>query len=462
MATVATAAPPRKPMPQEPLEVLLMAVQHKCASGDFHGAHALAARAAATHADSAPAADLHGTLCLQLGNLSEAVPSLERAMRLMPTNWRVATNLASGLLQLGRGAEAVAAARRSVDLQPKLLTAHLVLANALRLTGDLQGALASARDALRLNDTVNGAQHAETLPDAALLLLGDILVDLGQLKEAWQHALTAANAAQHTGAAMARACVLAGRVQEANGQYEGALAAYEKATRLDPEARRPVQLRTAVITQVLRSCLVAKRDDIFIATYPKSGTTWMQQVVCMLSGEPADVDIQMRAPYVEAALATSVFSLASLAALPPPRIFKTHAAWPQLPVAGCTASAPPDQVRVVVVVRDPRDVMVSLYYHSRSIKGISYRGSWSEWFESFLAGTVPLPMAASNDGTGEGGNSCDWFEHTVGWWRVSKAHPRSVLWVRYEDLLVDPLAQVRKVEQFLGGGTTRDEARYVV
>ena len=57
--------------------------------------------------------------------------------------------------------------------------------------------------------------------------------------------------------------------------------------------------------------------------------------------------------------------------LPGSRIFKTHASFGDLPVAGCTATAPPPRARVIVVVRDPRDVMVSLYYHSRSIKGIS-------------------------------------------------------------------------------------------
>ena len=91
----------------------------------------------------------------------------------------------------------------------------------------------------------------------------------------------------------------------------------------------------------------------------------------MLCGEPADVDIQMRAPYIEAAVATCVFSLAKLNALPPPRLFKTHAAWADLPLAGCVASAPPP-AKVIVVVRDPRDVMVSLYYHSRALKGISW------------------------------------------------------------------------------------------
>ena len=78
-------------------------------------------------------------------------------------------------------------------------------------------------------------------------------------------------------------------------------------------------------------------------------------------------------------------------------------------------------------VRDPRDVMVSLYYHSRSITGISYQGSWDEWFEDFLAGRAPLPMAAPRGDAGaratDAGaraesrpppaNPNDWFEHTL-------------------------------------------------
>jgi len=39
------------------------------------------------------------------------------------------------------------------------------------------------------------------------------------------------------------------------------------------------------------------------------------------------------------------------------------------------------QVRVVALIRDPRDVCVSLYHHSRAIKGISYKGTWDEWVD---------------------------------------------------------------------------------
>ena len=45
----------------------------------------------------------------------------------------------------------------------------------------------------------------------------------------------------------------------------------------------------------------------------------------------------------------------------------------------------------------------------------------------------------------------------VGWWEVSRANPRSVLWVRYEDLLATPLEQVRQVARFVRPAAARNE-----
>ena len=457
--------------------------------------------------DAAAVAYVHGCLCLKLSELEAAVASFERALSLDASDWRSALNLASSHLRLERGPDAVRAACRVTTLMPTFVAGHVVLASAHRLCGARAAALCAAREARRLHSLhamqpleAQGLEHE--LPG---LLLGDLLVDDGHddadLQEAWMLATEAANAAtaalsqvQVTASCsgggagagargavadaasaasaatiqqqMALACTLAGRVQQAAGAHEGAMAAYTKAIACRPtRAARPTRLRTALVTKALRSCLPACTGDIFVATFPKSGTTWMQQVACMLCGEPADVDLQMRAPYVEAALATGAFTLPALRALRTPRIFKTHAAWADLPVAGCTAHAPPPECRILVVVRDPRDVMVSLFYHSRSIKGIAYSGTWDEWFDAFVSGTAPLPMSVSGGGgVGGGGGDeqaasngrCDWFEHVLGWWRVSQAHPRQVLLVRYEAMLAEPLEQVRKVARLVAPAAVED------
>ena len=102
---------------------------------------------------------------------------------------------------------------------------------------------------------------------------------------------------------------------------------------------------------------------------------------------------------------------------------------------------------------------VSLYYHSRSIKGISYSGTWDEWFEEFVGGTAPLPMAAGGSADAISADASDWFAHTLGWWRVHRACPQRVLWVRYEEMLASPLAEVRRVARVVAPAALDDDAR---
>ena len=85
-----------------------------------------------------------------------------------------------------------------------------------------------------------------------------------------------------------------------------------------------------------------------------------------------------------------------------------------------------------------------------------WQGTWDEWFEAFLDGSAPVPMAAPS---GSGGGDHDWFSHTLGWWAMANAHPASVLWVRYEALLAQPLAEVRRVASFVTPSTAHDDAR---
>ena len=68
-------------------------------------------------------------------------------------------------------------------------------------------------------------------------------------------------------------------------------------------------------------------------------------------------------------------------------------------------------------------------------------------------------MAASSASLEEARRSCDWFEHTLGWWAVAAAHPSQVLFVTYESLLAAPLPQVRRVAQLIAPELAHDEAK---
>ena len=72
-------------------------------------------------------------------------------------------------------------------------------------------------------------------------------------------------------------------------------------------------------------------------------------------------------------------------------------------------------------------------------------------------------MQASADLNGKAkkggrGSKSDWFSHTLGWWRVAQANPSQVLWVRYEEMLAEPLQSVRKVARLVAPEKADDEA----
>jgi hypothetical protein len=162
-------------------------------------------------------------------------------------------------------------------------------------------------------------------------------------------------------------------------------------------------------------------DDVFVATYPRSGTTWMQFLLHLLVRPEVEFrHINDACPWLERSLAVGSVEPQALARLPSPRIFKTHLLRQWLPREG----------RFVVLVRDPADVAVSYYELYRAYLG--YQGSLDEFLERFVAGRVQYGS---------------WWAHVRGWER--HVGP-SVLLVRYEGLRADPAGQLRRVAQFAG------------
>lgn len=97
-------------------------------------------------------------------------------------------------------------------------------------------------------------------------------------------------------------------------------------------------------------------DDIVIATYAKSGTTWLQQIVGQLvfKGDP-EVAVAALSPWLDLRIPPAPVKLAALAAQTHRRFIKTH-----LPVDALVWSP---RAKYLYVARDGRDVVWSLYNH---------------------------------------------------------------------------------------------------
>ena len=115
-----------------------------------------------------------GTLLLQTGDASEAVPALGEAVRLRPDDAEARTNLGQALVRAGRLESALPEFRAAIALAPDLAEAHLGLGTALAAIGHLDEAADRLRSAARL---APGSADAQ-------LDLGNVLLRQGQEREA--------------------------------------------------------------------------------------------------------------------------------------------------------------------------------------------------------------------------------------------------------------------------------------
>jgi tetratricopeptide (TPR) repeat protein len=142
------------------------------------GREALAAyqRALAVQPGFLPALQAQGRTQLRLQEYAAAERSLAEAVRVMPTNATVHSDLGVALEQLGRPAEALSHFERATALSPNLAEAQHNLGLLHAAQGRLQPALLSLERALALQPQ-NAALHANR---------GNVLADLGRTSEALQ------------------------------------------------------------------------------------------------------------------------------------------------------------------------------------------------------------------------------------------------------------------------------------
>ncbi|XP_067326024.1 sulfotransferase 1C1-like [Anolis sagrei] len=177
----------------------------------------------------------------------------------------------------------------------------------------------------------------------------------------------------------------------------------------------------------------ARSDDLLICTYPKAGTTWIQEIVDMIQHggdlqKCARAPIYERIPFIEIYLPDFKISGVEKAnAMASPRTLKSH-----LPVQLLPPSFWEQKSKIIYVARNPKDNVVSYFHFHLMNKTKPEPGNWEEFLETFMAGKV----------------SCgSWFDHVRGWWKAKDRHP--VLYLFYEDVKENPGREIRKVAEFL-------------
>lgn len=174
--------------------------------------------------------------------------------------------------------------------------------------------------------------------------------------------------------------------------------------------------------------LEVQPDDIFVATYPKAGTTWMEQVILLRvnDGEQGDRVLGDAMPWVETLPQRPGGLHGFLAGMPRPRLFNTHL--PHHLTPGVTTG----RGRFVCVARNPRDLAVSFFHHDRSKN--DYDGTWDQYFERFVTGQVHFGQ---------------YFEHLRAWW-VAAQSADHLMFVTYEAMKQDLRQVAGRVARFIG------------
>jgi aryl sulfotransferase len=189
--------------------------------------------------------------------------------------------------------------------------------------------------------------------------------------------------------------------------------------------------------------LEIRDDDIIIATYAKSGTTWVQQIVSQLIFEGEEgLPVADMSPWVDLRVPPKEVKLPMIEAQTHRRFLKTH-----LPVDALKFS---EKAKYLYIARDGRDVVWSLYNHHSTANAAWYdalnntpgrvgpaieppTGSPSEYFENWLET--------------DGGQFWSFWENVQSWWGI-RSLP-NVMFIHFSDLKKDLEGQILKIADFL-------------
>ncbi len=166
-----------------------------------------------------------------------------------------------------------------------------------------------------------------------------------------------------------------------------------------------------------RSTATIRADDVILAFYPKTGSTWVRIVLFhLLNGGPRDGGFSFDE------LDRTMPEFANRSFFEPwgypgvPRLVKTHSRYRWMFRRN----------RAVVFAREPRDAMISFLHYARASRGIEFSGD---------LGAILRHPTMGLDAYFDFYRS--WLGHVC-------------LVIKYEDLRADPAAQIRRLVDYVG------------
>ena len=160
-------------------------------------------------------------------------------------------------------------------------------------------------------------------------------------------------------------------------------------------------------------------DDSFIVSYPRSGSTWLRFLVGnLISTEPISFkNIEDVIPDIHVNSARHIENIRR------PRLLKSHEYFDSR------------YRKVVYLVRDPRDVVVSYYRYHMKVRRLEEGYPIDRYVHEFLNGDLERWKS--------------WRGNVASWLEARDGSPHFLL-TRYEDLLDNTAAELSRIAEFLG------------
>jgi hypothetical protein len=155
-------------------------------------------------------------------------------------------------------------------------------------------------------------------------------------------------------------------------------------------------------------------DDIFIASYPKSGNTWLRFILANMKSSGEEITFQTIDQYV-----SDVYTSKELLnSKKNNRIIKTHEPLFEY------------YPKTIYIYRDYRDVLISFYYYEKALK--HFEGSLEQFI---LSKNITQPFGS-------------WKAHVKKALDFKLKYPDRILLISYESMIKKPLTQLKLIQEF--------------
>jgi hypothetical protein len=173
-------------------------------------------------------------------------------------------------------------------------------------------------------------------------------------------------------------------------------------------------------------------DDTFLVSYPRSGNTWTRFLIANLLHPDESISFVNIEEKIPDPLSVT---RRQLARVPRPRLIKSHEYFD------------PRYKKVIYIVRDPRDVVISLYYFQLKKGFISDGYPMDRYVARFVTGDVDIYGA---------------WDENIASWLATRGESKGFLLLKYEDMSSRPEEELSRIASFLGIDRSREQLQRAI